>query len=234
MHAHVGVERGQKQGAHLRIIEGWMPVARERLDLRDEGVLVEFPDDATVLLTNADGVSLIEYEHGQGRVIVSSLTFCTPRLFNSQGEALDNLLKFGRFFNGLAQTPGLTFTPTATPTATATGGTPTRTVTRTRTETPTATETPLPPTPTATELPTGSATETATPVGLCGGDCNSDHQVTVNEIIVSVGIAIAGYDIEQCRAADLDDSGEVTVDELVLIIDNAMDVCGTSQGFAPR
>ena len=192
----------------------------------DEGVLVDFPDDATVLLENVDGASLIEYEHGQGRVIVSALTFCTQMLLNSQGEGLDNLLKFSRFFNGLAQTPGLTFTPTSTPTPTPTGGTPTRTATRTPTETPTATETPLPPTATATELPTSTATETATPLLLCGGDCNADERVTVNEIVMSVGIAVAGYDIEQCRIADIDGSGEVTVDELVVIIDNAMGLCG--------
>lgn len=194
---------------------GWNPT--------DEGVLDNFPADATVLLTNELGPSLIEYEYGQGRVIVSSLNYCTAGLQNTQGEALDNLLKYGRFFNGLAQTPGLTVTPTPTATPTPTGGTPTRTATRTPTETPTVTETPLPPTP--TESPTGTPTETATPRPLCGGDCNGDDQVTVNEIVESVGIAIAAYDLEQCRPADLDGNGEVRIDELLRIIDNAMRAC---------
>jgi hypothetical protein len=200
---------------------GWGPT--------DEGILTDFPSNATVLLNNLDGPSLIEYNYGQGRVIVSTLTYCTEELLGSQGEALDNLLKFGRFFNGLAQTPGLTVTPTSTPTQTPTGGTPTRTATRTPTETPTATETPPPPTATATELPTSTATETATPLLLCSGDCNDDSRVTVNEIVMSVGIAVAGYDIGQCPRADVDDNGQVTVDELVLIIDNAMDVCPSAE-----
>jgi hypothetical protein len=43
---------------------------------------------------------------------------------------------------------------------------------------------------------------------------------------MSVGIAVAGRDIEECRSADIDANGEVTVDELVLIIDSAMGGCG--------
>jgi hypothetical protein len=188
--------------------------------------LVGIPDDATVLLTNVDGVSLIEYDYFQGRVVVSTLTYCSETSLSSQGEALDNLLKFGRFFDGRAQTPGLTVTPTPTPTPTPTGGTPTGTATRTPTETPTPTATPLPPTATATEAPT----ETATPLPVCAGDCNADGRISVDEIVLSVGIAVSGFDIEQCDAADIDGNGEVSVDELVVIIDNAMSECGEFAG----
>lgn len=203
-----------------RSFTGWGPT--------DEGILADFPDDADVLLENVDGPSLIEYNYGQGRVMVSTLTYCTEELLGSQGDALDNLLKFGRFFDGLAQTPGLTFTPTPTPTPTQTGGTPTQTASHTPTETPTPTATPVPPTPTATVLPTGTPTETPTPPPACAGDCNRDGQVTVNEIVTSVGIAVAESDLEACPPADIDGSDEVTVDELVVIVDNAMSGCDVS------
>jgi hypothetical protein len=49
-------------------------------------------------------------------VIVSTLTFCTASLVATQGDALDNLLRYSVFFEGLARTPGVTVTPTATPT----------------------------------------------------------------------------------------------------------------------
>ena len=64
--------------------------------------------------------TMIEYNYGAGKVIVTTLTFCTPGQPNSMGDALDNLLKYGRFYSGVAQTPAPSVTPTSTPTDTRT------------------------------------------------------------------------------------------------------------------
>lgn len=106
---------------------GWQPT--------DLGVLAELPENATILLRNANGPSLAEYPHGNGKVIVSTLSYCWNGRPNSDGPAAMNLLQYGIFFSGGGQTPGPTVTPTPTATATAT-----RTFAPgTRTATPTAT-----------------------------------------------------------------------------------------------
>jgi hypothetical protein len=116
----------------------------------DQGIITNVPPDATVLLENIDGPSWIEYNHGAGRVIVTTLTYCTEGQPATMGQAFRNLLKYSRFFNGLAQTPGVTVTPTLTPSPTFTGQ---ATATRTRTRTPTPSLTPTGPSPTATRIP---------------------------------------------------------------------------------
>lgn len=120
-----------------------------RWEPTDEGVLTNVPADATVVLRRFDdGPTWVEYNHGAGRVIVTTLDYCKsgPK---SRGVTIENLLSYSRFYRGLAQTPGLTVTPTNTPTATATG--PTRTPTSTRT-------------PTFTREPTSTATPTEVPL----------------------------------------------------------------------
>jgi len=106
---------------------GWQPT--------DLGVLDNLPENATILLRNVNGPSLAEYPHGEGKVIVSTLSYCWRERPNSDGPAATNLLRYAIFFAGNGQTPGPTVTSTPTRTAT---------VTRTfapmsRTPTPTAT-----------------------------------------------------------------------------------------------
>jgi hypothetical protein len=108
----------------------WLPT--------DWGVLTNLPANATVLLRNADGPSLAEYPHGDGKVIVSTLSYCWTGRPNSDGPAATNLLLYANFFSGSAQTPGPTVTPTPTATATA-SLTQTPTTARSRTPTPTVT-----------------------------------------------------------------------------------------------
>lgn len=196
------------------------------------GHLTNVPADATVLLrsTRASKDPLwIEYNHGAGRIIVTTLTYCTPDQPASFGKPLENLLKYSRFFHGGAQTPGLTVTPTPTPTATATGAT--ATPTRTRTSSPTATvPVTLTPTVQATDTPTLLPTETPPPTDTptvvpCVGDCTGDDQVTVDELVRGVNIALGNAPVEECTALDADGSGTVTVDELVRAVNNALQAC---------
>jgi hypothetical protein len=192
---------------------GWDPT--------DRGFLINVPPDATILLRNPRGPTMIEYNHGAGKVIVTTLTFCTPSEPASMGDALDNLLKYARFYMGSAQTPAFTVTSTPTPTPTITGQA-TRTSTRTRTP---------PVTPTETETPTPDDTPTATPVS-CAGDCDGDGGVTINELLTLVNISLNSRPVSDCPAGDVtggDPSGpdgEISVDELIRAVNNALNQCG--------
>jgi hypothetical protein len=173
------------------------------------------PAGAQIVLRNDLGPSWVEYNHGAGRVIVSTVNFCMPASAPSRQQPLENLLRYAPFFNGLAQTPGLTATPTSTPTATETGrttATPTRTPVTPVTETPTAT-------------PLGSATDTPAPSG-CAGDCDGNNVTSVNELIRAVNIALSVQPVSACPAADLDGDGTVAINELITSVRAALDGCG--------
>jgi hypothetical protein len=95
--------------------------------------------------------------------------------------------------------------PTATPTATA--------------EPPaTATATAM---ATATASPTGAAT--TTPGGVCAGDCDGDGQVSINEVILGVGMGLGGS--AACPAMDGDSNGTISIDELVRAVNAALGGC---------
>ncbi|MBI4516412.1 MAG: thrombospondin type 3 repeat-containing protein [Deltaproteobacteria bacterium] len=110
-----------------------------------------------------------------------------------------------------------TETPTATPTATETT-TPTETATLTPTETPTAT-------PTATPTVTSTATPTQSPTPVCVGDCGRDGEVTVDELVKGVNIALGNLPVTECASFDTNRDDEVTVDELVSGVNRALGGC---------
>ncbi len=123
------------------------------------------------------------------------------------------------------QTPSPSTTATATPSATP-SATHTPTLTRTPTTTPTPTQTATTTnTATATATATASATETPTQASLCAGDCNRDLEVTIDELILAVNIALDNAGVVQCPAADHDGNHEVTIDELVSAVGRALDGC---------
>jgi hypothetical protein len=111
--------------------------------------------------------------------------------------------------------------------------------TRTRTPSPTITPTPsitptgsLLPTQTATVTPSetataaSTATETSTTPGLpCAGDCDSSQNVSINELVLSVNIALDRAPLSTCINVDRDGSGLVTIDELVASVNNALRNC---------
>ncbi len=71
---------------------------------------------------------------------------------------------------------------------------------------------------------------TASEVGeaTCGGDCNGDGEVTVDEIVTGVSIALGTFELGVCPAFDGGGDGAVTVDELVRAIDTALRGCGAN------
>lgn len=69
------------------------------------------------------------------------------------------------------------------------------------------------------------ASAPATAVVICEVDCDGDRQVTVDELLRGVGIALGNDTLESCPAADAGDDGEVTVDNLVAGLTRALDGC---------
>jgi hypothetical protein len=85
----------------------------------------------------------------------------------------------------------------------------------------TATETPVP-----TSSPTSTPTAVPTPtVVSCVGDCNGDGQVTVDEILTMVNIALGNTPIASCEAGDANHDGQITVDEILAAVNNALNGC---------
>jgi hypothetical protein len=156
------------------------------------------------------------------------------------------------FDTGARQDVGLTFelfrdlgwqvklpvTVTPTPSATSTRTvrpTPTQRRTSTQTRTVTATS---PPTPTWTPRATRTRTATWTfgpdgsptplPPDVCGGDCNDDRVVTVDELVLGIDIMLGRLTLLQCLVFDVSEDGHVSVDELLIAVDNAMQGCPPS------
>jgi hypothetical protein len=77
-----------------------------------------------------------------------------------------------------------------------------------------------PPPPT----PTTSPTPTPTPVS-CIGDCNGNGQVTVDEILTLVNIALGNANVSTCRAGDANHDNKITVDEILTAVNNALNGC---------
>ena len=89
------------------------------------------------------------------------------------------------------------------------------------TETPTATASP---TTTATATPSETATPTATPIA-CIGDCNDSGDVTIEEVITMINIALGSPPSSDCMAGDANGDGTITVNEIIAAIDNALHGC---------
>jgi hypothetical protein len=71
--------------------------------------------------------------------------------------------------------------------------------------------------------PTQTPTATAGPTSGCYGDCNGDGEVTINELITLVNIALGAAPSSACAALPPD--AEVTISDLVRAVNNALDGC---------
>jgi YVTN family beta-propeller protein len=63
------------------------------------------------------------------------------------------------------------------------------------------------------------------PLTFCVGDCADERVVTVDEVLRGVRIALAEEPIEGCPELDADGDGQVTVDELLQAVNNALSGC---------
>jgi hypothetical protein len=59
----------------------------------------------------------------------------------------------------------------------------------------------------------------------CTGDCDGSGDVTVDEIITMVNIALGMRPIDDCPAGDSGGDGKVTVDEIVAAVNHALNGC---------
>jgi len=59
----------------------------------------------------------------------------------------------------------------------------------------------------------------------CPGDCGGDGEVTVNELVLGVNIALGATAIEQCPSFDGDGSNDVTINELIAAVNAALNGC---------
>jgi hypothetical protein len=63
------------------------------------------------------------------------------------------------------------------------------------------------------------------PTPSCVGDCNGDGEVTINELIVGVNIALGNAAVDSCPAFDANGNGMVTINELIAAVNNASEGC---------
>ncbi len=73
--------------------------------------------------------------------------------------------------------------------------------------------------------PAAGPTPTPLLVSSCVGDCNDDQQVTVDEIVTMVGIALGNSQLSGCPAGDSNHDGMITVDEILSAVNNALNGC---------
>jgi len=64
----------------------------------------------------------------------------------------------------------------------------------------------------------------------CPADCNNDGQVSIEELIVAVQIALNDLPLSSCGEIDADRSGNVGVNELVAAVSRALDGCAVPIG----
>ena len=81
----------------------------------------------------------------------------------------------------------------------------------------------------------GGAPNPAAAESACIGDCDSSQQVTVNEILEMVNIALGLDAVPACRAGDANQDGMITVDEILKAVTLALTRCpltGSAAGEA--
>ena len=62
----------------------------------------------------------------------------------------------------------------------------------------------------------------------CVGDCGGDSQVTVNELITMVNIALGTAQLSACPVGDANGDGDITVNEIISAVNNALNGCITT------
>jgi hypothetical protein len=81
-------------------------------------------------------------------------------------------------------------------------------------------------TPTQTPTATPTSTPTATPTSIpCVGDCDANHQVTVDELVTGASMTLGSAQRDLCPAFDCSGNGRVTIGCVVQAADAALNGC---------
>jgi cysteine-rich repeat protein/predicted outer membrane repeat protein len=62
------------------------------------------------------------------------------------------------------------------------------------------------------------------PMG-CAGDCDGDGEVTIEELIILVNIALGNAAVTACGAGDTDGDGTIAIDEIIRAVNTALSGC---------
>ena len=65
--------------------------------------------------------------------------------------------------------------------------------------------------------------------GPCTGDCENDVDVTVNELVTMVSVALGDQQVSVCMRGDADNDGQITVDEILAAVNFALAGCSRGQ-----
>jgi cysteine-rich repeat protein len=63
------------------------------------------------------------------------------------------------------------------------------------------------------------------PPPSCVGDCGNDGQVTIDELLTMVNIALGNMGMAECEAGDDNDDSQITIDEILRAVDRALNGC---------
>lgn len=177
-------------------------------------IIVQLPPAITCSQPVNIRVQRIDYT---GAPVTATQVFCTnPTIPAPRATATPTTL------SSETPTATLTISQTAVPTATPTmNETPTALPSVTPTATPTGT---APPTTTQTPTLVPTPTPTRTPVP-CVGDCNDSGGVTIEDLLTMVNIALGNVPVSNCTAGDPNRDHQVTVDEILAAVTNALEGC---------
>jgi hypothetical protein len=78
----------------------------------------------------------------------------------------------------------------------------------------------------ATPTPVDGPTPTPTTVQPCAGDCDASGDVSLDELVRGVRIALGRSSVGSCDAFEMTPDGRLTIDELVQAVEAAMTSCG--------
>jgi len=67
----------------------------------------------------------------------------------------------------------------------------------------------------------------------CVGDCNGNDEVTINELLLMVNIALGTANVSQCPVGDANSDGTVAINEILAAVNSALRGCGEDTVLAP-
>lgn len=68
-------------------------------------------------------------------------------------------------------------------------------------------------------------TASVAPAAVCPGDCDADGEVTIDEVLRTVAVALGGAGMDVCAAAERNADGVVSVEEVVFSLQMALQGC---------